>query len=149
MDGVGHRRGRLGWARVPRLLAASLLAVLGAPPRAQRRPARGDRRDGAHRGPAGPRPGVQRLHYEFGPIHIAPGQNTIEFEGNDLKPDVPGQIVRFKPDLELRATATSRASTSSTSTTASGSPTSRRCSRPARRRRPSQAPEGYGWPQAV
>ena len=47
-----------------------------------------------------PRPGVQRLHYEFGPVHIAPGQNTIEFEGNDLKPDVPGHIVRFKPDLE-------------------------------------------------
>src|SRR5215203_4183712 len=48
----------------------------------------------------GPRPGVQRLHYEFGPIHIAPGQNTIEFQGNALKPDVPGYIVRFKPDLE-------------------------------------------------
>ena len=47
-----------------------------------------------------PRPGVQRLHYEFGPVHIAPGQNTIEFEGNALKPDVPGHIVRFKPDLE-------------------------------------------------
>jgi plastocyanin len=47
----------------------------------------------------GPRPGVQRLHYEFGPVHIAPGQNTIEFEGNDLKPDVPGWIVGFKPDL--------------------------------------------------
>src|SRR3954453_1407876 len=46
------------------------------------------------------RPGVQRLHYEFGPIRIAPGQNTIEFQGNELKPDVPGHIVRFKPDLE-------------------------------------------------
>jgi hypothetical protein len=48
----------------------------------------------------GPRPGVPRLHYEFGPVHIAPGQNTIEFAGNELKPDVPGHIVRFKPDLE-------------------------------------------------
>ena len=48
----------------------------------------------------GPAPGVQRLHYRFGPIHITPGQNTIEFQGNDLKPDVPGHIVRFKPDLE-------------------------------------------------
>jgi len=47
----------------------------------------------------GPRPGVERLHYEFGPVHIKPGQNTIEFEGNDLKPDVPGWIVGFKPDL--------------------------------------------------
>ena len=50
----------------------------------------------------GPEPGVQRLHYEFGPIHIAPGQNTIEFEGNELKPDVPGYITRFKPDLVYR-----------------------------------------------
>ena len=50
----------------------------------------------------GPRPGVQRLHYEFGPIKIAPGQNTIEFEGNELKPGVPGHITRFKPDLVYR-----------------------------------------------
>ena len=45
---------------------------------------------------------MQRLHYEFGPVHIAPGQNTIEFEGNDLKPDVPGWIVGFKPDLTYK-----------------------------------------------
>ena len=50
----------------------------------------------------GPRPGVQRLHYEFGPVSIAPGQNTIEFEGNSLKPEVPGWIVGFKPDLTYR-----------------------------------------------
>jgi hypothetical protein len=47
----------------------------------------------------GPKPGVQRIAYKFGPIKIAPGQNTIEFEGNELKPSVPGHIVRFKPDL--------------------------------------------------
>jgi hypothetical protein len=47
----------------------------------------------------GPRPGVERLHYEFGPIRIKPGANTIEFAGNSLKPDVPGWIVGFKPDL--------------------------------------------------
>jgi hypothetical protein len=47
----------------------------------------------------GPKPGVQRILYKFGPVKIAPGQNTIEFEGNELKPDVPGHIVRFKPDL--------------------------------------------------
>jgi hypothetical protein len=50
----------------------------------------------------GPRPGVQRIHYEFGPISIRPGQNTIEFAGNSLKPDVPGWIVGFKPDLVYR-----------------------------------------------
>jgi plastocyanin len=47
----------------------------------------------------GPKPGVQRISYRFGPVKIAPGQNTIEFEGNELKPKVPGHIVRFKPDL--------------------------------------------------
>ena len=39
--------------------------------------------------------GMQKLHYEFGPIEIAPGQNTIEFEPNELKPKVPGYITRF------------------------------------------------------
>jgi len=47
----------------------------------------------------GPKPGVKRILYKFGPVTIAPGQNTIEFEGNELKPDVPGHILRFKPDL--------------------------------------------------
>lgn len=46
--------------------------------------------------------GIQKLHYEFGPIAIAPGQNTIEFEPNRLKPDVPGYITRFEPNLIRR-----------------------------------------------
>jgi plastocyanin len=44
-------------------------------------------------------PGIQHLHYEYGPIAIAPGQNTIELEPNKLKPQVPGYITRFKPNL--------------------------------------------------
>jgi plastocyanin len=44
-------------------------------------------------------PGIQHLHYKYGPIAIAPGQNTIEFRPNQLKPDVPGFITRFKPNL--------------------------------------------------
>ncbi|HYZ27759.1 MAG TPA: hypothetical protein VE570_01790 [Thermoleophilaceae bacterium] len=44
-------------------------------------------------------PGIQHLHYRYGPIDISPGQNTIEFKGNELKPAVPGYITRFKPDL--------------------------------------------------
>lgn len=44
-------------------------------------------------------PGLQHLHYEYGPITIKPGQNSIRFEGNNLKPGVPGYITRFKPDL--------------------------------------------------
>ena len=43
--------------------------------------------------------GTQRLHYEFGPVSITPGQNTITFKPNQLKPSVPGYITRFKPDL--------------------------------------------------
>jgi plastocyanin len=44
-------------------------------------------------------PGMQHLHYKYGPIDITPGQNTIEFRPNDLKPDVPGYITRFEPNL--------------------------------------------------
>src|SRR3954447_21279934 len=44
-------------------------------------------------------PGIQHLHYQFGPINITPGQNTIDFAANDLKPDVPGYITRFEPNL--------------------------------------------------
>ena len=47
--------------------------------------------------------GMQKLHYEFGPIAIAPGQNSIEFETiESLKPQVPGYITRFEPNLIRR-----------------------------------------------
>ena len=48
--------------------------------------------------------GMQKLHYEFGPIPIAPGQNSIEFEAiaERLKPKVPGYITRFEPNLIRR-----------------------------------------------
>jgi plastocyanin len=39
------------------------------------------------------------LRYRFGPIHVTPGQNTIELAGNELKPPVDGWITRFKPNL--------------------------------------------------
>src|SRR5204862_5226115 len=44
-------------------------------------------------------PGIQHLHYKFGPIQIAPGQNNIEAVASNDWPDVPGYITRFKPDL--------------------------------------------------
>jgi hypothetical protein len=43
--------------------------------------------------------GAQRLHFEFGPVHISPGQNDIKLAGNELKPPVEGWIVAFRPDL--------------------------------------------------
>jgi hypothetical protein len=42
---------------------------------------------------------AETLTYRFGPVHITPGQNTIQFAGNDLKPPVDGWITRFTPNL--------------------------------------------------
>jgi plastocyanin len=44
-------------------------------------------------------PGMQRLTYLYGPVKIAPGQNTIEAQPNTQKPQVSGYITRFQPDL--------------------------------------------------
>jgi plastocyanin len=44
-------------------------------------------------------PGMQRQTYLYGPVKIAPGQNTIEAQPNLQKPQVPGYITRFQPDL--------------------------------------------------
>jgi plastocyanin len=46
-------------------------------------------------------PGLQHLHYRFGPVHIAPGQNLINFMriAADSKPSVPGYITAFRPNL--------------------------------------------------
>jgi plastocyanin len=49
--------------------------------------------------PAATYPGQQRLTYLYGPVKIAPGQNTIEAQPNSEKPQVPGFITRFQPDL--------------------------------------------------
>ena len=49
-------------------------------------------------------PGIQHLHYEYGPVEITPGQNNIEVHLNRLKPSVPGYITRFKPDLVYSGT---------------------------------------------
>jgi plastocyanin len=42
---------------------------------------------------------AETLSYRFGPIHVSPGQNTIELAGNDLKPPADGWITGFKPNL--------------------------------------------------
>jgi plastocyanin len=49
--------------------------------------------------PSATYPGLQHLHYEYGPVDIVPGQNTIDFGPNRLKPTVPGYITRFSPNL--------------------------------------------------
>jgi plastocyanin len=86
-------------ARVLTALAAALAlaALVASPASAAKLP-------GAHISstavvPSASYPGMQRLTYLYGPIRIAPGQNTIEAQANDQKPQVPGYITRFKPDL--------------------------------------------------
>jgi plastocyanin len=46
-------------------------------------------------------PGLQHLHYRFGPVHLTPGQNLIEFMpvAAASKPSVPGYITAFRPNL--------------------------------------------------
>lgn len=39
------------------------------------------------------------MKFRFGPIVVTPGQNDILFSANDKKPQVPGWITSFKPDL--------------------------------------------------
>src|SRR3954468_21007527 len=96
------RCGRCGRSsRLPRVTAMRrllplLLAVLAFPASASAATVTASSRQQVL---PGPRPGVERLHYEFGPIRVTPGANTIEFQGNSLKPDVPGWIVGFKPHL--------------------------------------------------
>ena len=47
-------------------------------------------------------PGVQHLHFEYGPLHLNPGQNIIQFSGTDVpKPTVPGWITGIAPNLIL------------------------------------------------
>jgi hypothetical protein len=49
-------------------------------------------------------PDTQHLHFEYGPIKILPGQNNIEARLNRIKPQVPGYITRFKPNLVYSGT---------------------------------------------
>ena len=52
------------------------------------------------------RPGVQHLHFAYGPIKILPGQNNIDLSGGNVpKPAVDGYIVGIRPNL-VRADGT-------------------------------------------
>jgi plastocyanin len=79
------------------MLAALLCAAVSAPPALAAQPVK---MPGAV--PSVEYEGMQKLHYEFGPIAITPGQNSIEFEPNRLKPPGPGYITRFEPNLIRR-----------------------------------------------
>jgi plastocyanin len=43
--------------------------------------------------------GVRHMTFRWGPVRIAPGQNTIAITNNQLKPPGPGWITSFAPNL--------------------------------------------------
>lgn len=43
--------------------------------------------------------GVRHLKFRWGPVRIAPGQNTISLDDDNLLPPGPGWITSFKPNL--------------------------------------------------
>lgn len=52
---------------------------------------------------ATPKAVTQKLHFEYGPVHVRAGQNIIEFSGKKVpKPAVDGWIVGITPNLKLK-----------------------------------------------
>src|SRR5436190_1886544 len=88
---------------LPALLAALLLALAATASSAAAKALPGANVSLHKYATAATYPGIQHLHYEFGPIDIVPGQNTIDFRPNKLKPSVPGYITRFQPNLVYSA----------------------------------------------
>ena len=43
--------------------------------------------------------GVRHMKFRWGPVRIAPGQNTISLADDNLLPPGPGWITSFKPNL--------------------------------------------------
>jgi plastocyanin len=47
-------------------------------------------------------PGVQHLHFKYGPLDIRPGQNQIDTNSSAIpQPKAPGWVVGFKPNVKL------------------------------------------------
>src|SRR5215212_8667416 len=80
-------------------LVLALLALTAANAQAAGKPLPGAKISAKEYAPAATYPGLQHLHYKYGPIDIVPGQNTIDFGPNNVKPTVPGYITRFSPNL--------------------------------------------------
>src|SRR5215204_1606685 len=49
--------------------------------------------------PAAAQSGAQTLTFDYGPVEIKPGQNTIAVEANGFKPAVDGWSTSLRPDL--------------------------------------------------
>ena len=90
--------------------------------------------------------GVQHLHYEYGPIDIVPGQNTIEAHINQLKPTGPRLHHALQAQPRLRGDAQGPARRRDPPAPRRlADRTATRPSPPARRRRSLQFPRGYGY----
>jgi hypothetical protein len=76
----------------PAVAALAVLAVLAAPSTAAAI-------DMGNEVPSVEYEGIQKLSYRYGPVEVTPGANSIKFAPNDLKPQVPGYITRFEPNL--------------------------------------------------
>jgi plastocyanin len=84
---------------LPALLGALLLALTAAASTAAAAQLPGAKISANKFIPAATYPGLQHRHFEYGPIDISPGQNTIEFRPNNQRPSVPGYVTRFSPNL--------------------------------------------------
>src|SRR3954463_1164156 len=91
-----RRSRRMPLLRVTALVVALLAATAAS---AAAKPLPGAHISAKAFAPSATYPGLQHLHYKYGPIDIVPGQNTIDFGPNNLKPQVPGYITRFSPNL--------------------------------------------------
>ncbi|MFL5782276.1 MAG: hypothetical protein ACJ760_13260 [Thermoleophilaceae bacterium] len=84
-------------AQLAGLAATLLLACLASPALAA---LPGGKISAAQLEPVASYPGIQHRHYETAPIAIEPGQNSIDYQPTaSLKPQVPGYITRFRPNL--------------------------------------------------
>src|SRR3954469_4677744 len=95
-----RRSRRMPLLRVTALVFALLAATASS---AVAKPLPGVKVSATQYVPSATYPGLQHLHYKYGPVAIVPGQNTIDFGINKLKPDVPGYITRFSPNLVYAA----------------------------------------------
>ena len=85
---------------------------------------------------------VRHLKFRWGPVRIAPGQNTISIADDNLLPPVPGWITSFKPNLTYVDGTVPRVDVIHLhhAVWLVATATSARRSRPARRRRASASP---------
>ena len=87
---------------------------------------------------------VQRIKYRFGPLHVSPGQNTINIAPDEAAPRRPGLHHALQADLEY-ADGSVPGVEVSTCTTACGSSTARPRFAVGEEKTIVDLPDGYGY----